>query len=84
MDTHVHKHGNARLEVSTSGGETFIDGWDSREYGIEIGSLSVDGLHPDVVKKLAAKLVNHLAINGHGYHIVATGHQDQPTEFEWK
>ena len=60
--------------VSTSGGECWIDrDYYLDEYGIQIGGLSISGIPPNLMCKLACAMVNHLQANGHEFEFV----QDQ-------
>jgi hypothetical protein len=65
--------------TQTFGGESFIDGWEFAEYGIDFGEVSVYNISPVQMVDLALKMVDHLILNGHRFEIQKTGEQDQCT-----
>lgn len=53
--------------ISTYGGETWLDDYEIREYGIQIGDLTIAEINPEEMKKLGIVIINHLISNGHEF-----------------
>lgn len=53
--------------ISTYGGESWIDDYEIREYGIQIGDLTIAEINPEEMKKLGVAIINHLMANGHEF-----------------
>ena len=56
--------------TQTYGGEQWLsEHWELKEYGINIGDISIDGITPEQMVSLACEMVNHLAVNGHDFEL---------------
>jgi hypothetical protein len=55
--------------TSTFGGEADLDGYDIKEYGLNIGDISIHSISPEQFKHLAVNMINHLMNNGHNFVI---------------
>ncbi len=53
--------------ISTYGGESWIDEYEFKEYGIQIGDLTIHEITPEDMKKLGVCIINHLMANGHEF-----------------
>jgi hypothetical protein len=70
--------------AGTSGGEAWLDDdWELKEYGIQIGDISISAITPKQMVTLACAMVNHLAVNGHRFELVKDSHQDQHMELKY-
>jgi hypothetical protein len=56
--------------IQTFGGECHIDGYDFKDYGIQIGAVTVTQLNPKQYMDLGVSIINHLMINGHYFKIL--------------
>lgn len=54
-------------KIYTYGGECWIEDYEIKEYGIQIGELTISEINPEQFKDLAIKMVNHLMSNGHEF-----------------
>jgi len=62
------KDQNPDLFIHTFGGED--ESLDIKEYGIQIGDLTMSDLTPWQMKELGVKIINHLISNGHNFDIL--------------
>ncbi len=69
--------------IQTFGGESWIDGWEFREYGIDFGEVSIHNISPAQMVSLAQTIVDHLILNGHRFEIQKTYEQDQHTRLAY-
>ena len=53
--------------ISTYGGESWIGDYEMKEYGIQIGDLTIAEISPEDIKKLGVCIINHLMANGHEF-----------------
>lgn len=53
--------------ISTYGGESWIDDFELKEYGIQIGDLTIAEITPEQMKMLGVAIINHLMSNGHQF-----------------
>ena len=70
MRAHIHKEGSEDFDIdpyniSTYGGEGWIDDFFLDEYGIQIGDLSISEITSKRMKELGVCIINHLLANGH-------------------
>ena len=68
---------DANETIETFGGECNCDP-EISEYGLSIGEVTIYGIQPKQMVKLAQKIVDHLIVNGHRFAIIKTNIQDQP------
>lgn len=58
--------------INSFGGE----GWDEdiaiREYGIQLGDLTLCDITPEEYKSLGISIINHLMANGHKFEFIKT------------
>lgn len=55
--------------INVYGGEAWVDDFEIREYGIQLGDLSLCELTPEEYKSLGIQIINHLMSNGHNFEI---------------
>lgn len=53
--------------INTFGGEDWVDDYEFREYGIQIGELTISEISPEEMKKLGVAIIDHLMANGHEF-----------------
>ena len=77
----VYSH---EAHASTFGGEGWLDDdWELKEYGMQIGDISISAITPEQMVTLACAMVNHLTTNGHRFELAKDGHQDQHLELKY-
>lgn len=55
--------------IQTFGGESYIDEFEFKDYGIQMGAVTVAGLTPEQYMQLGLSIINHLMANGHDFKI---------------
>ena len=55
--------------IQTFGGESYIDEFEFKDYGIQMGAVTVTGLTPEHYMELGLSIINHLMANGHDFKI---------------
>jgi len=72
---------NIRLDgtenITTFGGEAYLDNYEFAEYGINFDKISIDRITPIQMVKLACTIVDHLLLCRHKLKIINTNEQDQ-------
>lgn len=54
---------------STFGGEFWDGFYDFKDYGLDIGDITISNISPEQYKRLALEMVNHLLINGYCFEL---------------
>lgn len=63
----------AKIDLIYSfGGEIDIDDMFIREYGVQIGDLTLSDITPEEYKNLGISIINHLMANGHKFEFIKT------------
>ncbi len=57
-------------DVGVFGGESWVDEYYMDEYGIDMGNVGIYNIPSEQFKNLALQMINHLIVNGHGFHFV--------------
>jgi len=56
--------------IGTFGGESRLtDDFELRDYGIQLGDLTLSDLSPEEIKDLAIIIINHLGVCGHRFEL---------------
>lgn len=63
--------------ITTFGGEAWIDDDKYAEYGINFDKISIHRITPSQMVNLACVIVDHLLLCGHKFKIIKTNEQDQ-------
>jgi len=84
MNTYYEVY-SSDVTPSTYGGEAWLDeDWEMKDYGIQLGDLSISGISPKQAVTLACALVDHLSVNGHKFELKEADHQDRHIKLKYK
>jgi len=73
------------IDISSSGGEGWVDDFHHDDYALTIGDVSIYEIHGEDLARAMPEIINHLRLNGHKF-VFESDHtsQDQPIVLAYK
>lgn len=65
----IFAHAEPSDSFSSFGGEFWDGYYEFKDYGLDLGDISINNLSPEQFKGLAIEMINHLLINGYSFEI---------------